>query len=479
MLFDKMLQYINDKYSEKIGGLIFKDLRKADIILTSLTFVVLSLSLFLIVALREFMLGVSVILAEAAVLLYPWLTAYAKVKEYESQAIDASLTISIAAYVMSVLGKDLLTVLRALAGKGNKVADVELRILLTKVKVLGSSLRTALSERSNALPNVPLSYLYKLYVTAGELGVSLQARLGDFVKDLLTNFSQTIENRINVLTELSEAILSLYVLLPMLAMGLSILEGTQLQLLLVPLLFSPGLYFLVASYSISPRMTYNLSTLDLLVAVSGLTGSLYLALTLKNVGASILLFGLSVGLWFYVMYYLPAERLFNYLPLLSTTIGDKVRLGHNFIDALNKSLEDAMKLDPLLKRAVRIYKTGALTFMNDFVSTAELAYEGSLAGVYDELSRIYSYIIAARRNYERKALVFLVLAVVAPLILFYELNTFSGILGADRQVYGSLLGVLSFALSVLFSKAYKGTIFYFPLYIAVGIETLILSALWA
>ena len=478
MLFEKILQYINNKYSEKVGGLIFKDSRKTDIVLTSSLLVVAFLSLLLMV-LKEFTLGASALLAEAAVLLYPWLAAYARVKEYESQVIDASLTISISAYVMSVLGKDLLTVLRALAERGNRVADVELRILLTKVKVLGSSLRTAISDRSNTLPNVPLSYLYKLYVTAGELGVSLQARLGDFVKELLINFSQTIENRINVLTELSETILSIYVLLPMLAMGLSILEGTQLQLLLVPLLLSPGLYFLVASYSISPRMTYKLSTLDLLVAVLGLSGSIYLAIVIKNVGAAILLFGLSVGLWFYVMYYLPAERLFNYLPLLSTAIGDKVRLGHNFAEALNRSLEDGTKLDTLLKRAVKIYKTGALVFMNDFVSTAELAYEGSLTGVYDELSRIYSYIVAARRNYERKALVFLALAVIAPVILFYELNTFSGIVRADRQVYGLLLGAISFALSVLFSKAYKGTIFYFPVYIAVGIETLILSALWA
>ena len=478
MLFDKILQYINEKYSERIGGLIFKDLRKTDIVLTSLAVVVASLSL-LLVALRELYLGLSVMIAEAAVFLYPWLAAYAKAKEYESQVIDASLSISISAYVMSVLGKDLLTVLRALAERGNKVADVELRVLLTKIKVLGSSLRTAISERSNALPNVPLSYLYKLYVTAGELGISLPARLGDFVKELLANLSQTIENRINVLTELSEAVLSLYVLLPMLAMGLSILEGTQLQLLLVPLLLSPGLYFLVASYSISPRMTYKLSVLDLAVTVLGLSGSLYLSLILKNVGAAILLFGTSVGLWFYIMYYLPAERLFNYLPLLSTTIGDKVRLGHNFTDALSRSLEEVAMLDPILRRAVRIYKSGALTFMNDFVNTAELAYEGSLTGVYDELSRIYSYIVATRRNYERKAVMFVVLAVISPVILFYELNTFSGIIGADKEAYGLVLGALSFALTVLFSKAYKGTIFYFPLYIAVGTETLILSALWA
>lgn len=478
VLFKKILQYINDKYSEKIGSLIFKDSYKIDIVLTSLVLVIASLSSLLIV-LRDFTLGFSVLFADVAVVLYPWFAAYAKVKEYESQATDASLTISIAAYVMSVLGKDLLAVLRALAKKGNKVADVELRILLTKVEVLGSSLRAAISERSNALPNVPLSYLYKLYVTAGELGISLQARLGDFVKELLTSLSQTIENRINILVELSETILSLYVLLPMLAMGLSVLEGTQLQLLLVPLLLSPGLYFLIASYPISPRMTYKLSTLDLLIIVMGITGSLYLALMLKNVGAGTLFFGISVGFWFYVMYYLPAERLFNYLPLLSTTIGDKVRLGHNFAEALSNSLESVIKLDPLLKRAVRIYKTGALTFMNDFVSIAEIAYEGSLVGIYDELSRIYSYITAARRNYERKAIVFLVLAAVAPFILFYELNTFSGIIGANRQVYGSILGALSFALSVLFSKAYKGTIFYFPLYIAVGAETLILSNLWA
>ena len=478
MIFSKMLQYINEKYSERVGGLIFKDLRKTDILLTSLAVVVASLSL-LLVAFRGFMLGMSVLASEAAVILSPWLTAYAKAKEYESQVTDASLTISISAYVMSVLGKDLLTVLRALAEKGNKVADVELRILLTKVKVLGLSLRAAISERSNTLSNVPLSYLYKLYVTAGELGISLPARLGDFVKELLANFSQTIENRINVLTELSEAVLSLYVLLPMLAMGLSILEGTQLQLLLVPLLLSPGLYFLVASYSISPRITYKLSTLDLAVTILGLSGSLYLSLVLKNVGAAILLFGVSVGLWFYLMYYLPAERLFNYLPLLSTTIGDKMRLGHNFTDALSRSLEEAARLDPLLKRAMRIHKSGALTFMNDFVSAAELAYEGSLISVYDELSRIYSYIVAARRNYERKAVMFVVLAVIAPIILFYELNTFSGIIGADKKVYGLVLGALAFTLTVLFSKAYKGTIFYFPLYIAVGTEILILSALWA
>jgi len=120
-----------------------------------------------------------------------------------------------------------------------------------------------------------------------------------------------------------------------------------------------------------------------------------------------------------------------------------------------------------------------MPFVSDTWRLAQIAYEGSYYAIYDEMSRVANKLVSIYKTYQRKVRPLLALALLAPAFLLYTVHTFLSISsGVNEYELSLLIGLNLFALTALYSKAVKGTPFYFPLYLLIGLESLILSVLW-
>ncbi|MCQ4407224.1 MAG: hypothetical protein RXR13_04185, partial [Sulfolobaceae archaeon] len=117
--------------------------------------------------------------------LLPLAYAYSRSKEYDLVVNKATIYIAMSAYVLTLTGKDLLTALRTMAHKGDKVSQVESQVVETKMRLFGKSLTDAVKDRLNSLKGTYLSELYSLYLTTKELGLSMTSRLESFMRDLI------------------------------------------------------------------------------------------------------------------------------------------------------------------------------------------------------------------------------------------------------------------------------------------------------
>ena len=411
--------------------------------------------------------------------LLPLAYAYSRSKEYDLVVNKATIYIAMSAYVLTLTGKDLLTALRTMAQKGDKVSQVESQVVETKMRLFGKSLTDAVKDRLNSLKGTYLSELYSLYLTTKELGLSIASRLESFMRDLINEIEAKEESRVSLLTELNEVVLIIFLMFPIMAIGFSFLGTTNYSLLMIPLLTAPGLYLMISENTIAPQVKLSLSWYEkALVAVFFLLSALIVLLKL-NFSLVIILFGLLVALPIHTRHYAVAERIFMLQPALLSALGDQLKLGYNVRESWERVVSYLERVDKSVRRIASPEGAKEMPFVSDTWRLAQIAYEGSYYAIYDEISRVANKLVSIYKTYQRKVRPLLALALLAPAFLLYTVHTFlsisSGVSGYELSL---LIGLNLFALTALYSKAVKGTPFYFPLYLLIGLESLILSVLW-
>ena len=480
MILKKYLQYIDNKYSIILGRKVFKDERVLDntlsgVVIVSLTFIAASLyfkAFILIPAMTSPLVGA---------LLYPLLYAESKAEDYKKMAGDSAFVISVVTFVMAAIGKDIMIALRELAKRGNKVAKTELSVLEKKV-ANGKTRAVAVAERAHELYGTPLAKLYEVYSDVAELGVSLMEKLWEYIETTVNDIAKSIENSLDLLLEMMEAMLAMY-LVPIVVISMSVLSEITSSVnipslivpsLLFPLLVSPLFYFLIARFSLTPRVIYKLTTKDKAVVIAGVVAMVVLSTVLHNSAYVSIAFGAIIASWFYNNYYRPAEVLYDRLPLLASKVTDKVSLGYNFKNAVNELLNELAESDKSLKDVPYLVRKNVLAFMNDFITISELVFEGD-PSLHTFILKIYSNLTFLRRHHLRRSMFFLAVSLAFPFIMYFELSMMSSVVNVGLGSMYFLIGIYSFDITLIFSKFYRGTIFFYPIYIIVGIMQIFLQ----
>ncbi|MGC9106032.1 MAG: hypothetical protein ACP5HQ_06385 [Thermoprotei archaeon] len=410
---------------------------------------------------------------------FPFVYVASKVKEYKLRAEKSALSLSLATYVLALTGRDLITALSLLAKKGDYVSGVESAVLESKVRLQGISLPQAVKQRADALKGTALASLYSLYVSTQELGLSLSARLEGLIKALTLELKKSIENRITFLTELNEVILAVYLLLPMLVLGFGFLGNGDPLLLVAPLVAAPGLYAVVSSNSIEPLVSYKLGKMEIASIIAFVVGTIAIVSLGLSYSLVLILFGVSVATPIYLKYSLPSERIYRLLPFFLTRLGDQLRLGYNLRESWERAINEMMRLDRSYSKVKAIEGGTNFAFMAEIWRLTQIAYEGGYHAVYDEMARVLSDIVSLRKDYEAKTRPLFALAMLAPALLLYTVHTFATISQSlDVRTIVNLIDLDILSLVALYSKAVKGSLFYFPAYVIAGVEGLILSMWW-
>jgi hypothetical protein len=203
--------------------------------------------------------------------LLPLTYAYSKSVEYDEAIDKGTIYIALSAYMMNLMGKDLVSALRTMAEKGDNISKTELNVIESKMHLFGKGLTDAIRERVKLLKGTYLSELYSVYLTTKELGLSMSMRLDMFIRDLINDIGTRNERRVYFLVDLSEAILTVFVLFPIMALSFSFLTSINSRfnfvgnydfLMLIPLMIAPGLYFIITQNSVAPDVKPRLSLLE-------------------------------------------------------------------------------------------------------------------------------------------------------------------------------------------------------------------------
>ncbi|MFP3234722.1 MAG: hypothetical protein RXR08_14105 [Sulfolobaceae archaeon] len=483
----KFLNSYVDKVSEKIGYNLSSD----GLVRVSRKLIPVSEILTPVLVAVFFHLTVVLILALgflAFIHLLPLVYAYSKSAEYSIAVDKATMYIAMSAYILTLTGKDLTAALRVLTDKGDKVSKTELKVIETKMSFLGKSLTNAVKERMDMLKGTHLSELYSVYLTTKELGLSMPVRLDMFIRDLVNDLGIKSERRAFVLVDLSEAILTVFILFPMMALTLSFLSSINFQfnvtgnytfLMLFPLIIAPGLYFIVSQNSISPEVKPILSLLEKVLIASFFPLSFLIVFLKLNPSLIVILFGLLIALPVYVRHYLVAEKVFALQPALLSALGDQMRLGYNVKESWRRAVTQLENVSKSVRKILSPEGVKEMPFVNDIWRITQIAYEGSYYAVFDEMSRVANKIVSTYKTYQNRVRPLLAVALAAPAVLIFTVHVLMGIsANVDLYKVSFLINLDLLGSTVLFSKAVKGSPFYFPLYLAVGLESLLFSVLW-
>lgn len=480
--------YIN-KVSEKIGYSLYsnKSVRVSrdlipisEILIPVLTIISVYFNITVVPILS---LGVLVFIH-----LLPLTYAYSKSVEYDEAVDKVAIYIALSAYIMSLTGKDPISALRTMAEKGDNISKIELNVIESKMRLFGKSLTDAVRERVKLLRGTYLSELYSVYITTKELGLSMSSRLDMLVRDLISDMGVKSERRVFFLVDLSEAILTVFVLFPVMALSFSFLTSINSQfnvvgnydfLMLIPLIIAPGLYFVVSQNSVAPDVKPYLSFLEKMLIFSFFPLSLLIIVLGLDPSLIIILFGLLIAVPVYVKHYLVAEKVFNLQPALLSNLGDQMRLGYNVRESWRRAVAQLEEVERSVNRVSSPEGIKEMPFINDIWRLTQIAYEGSYYTVFDEMSRVADRIVNVYKTFQNRVRPLLAVALTAPAILIFTAHVLMGISdNVDLYKVSFFIDLNLLVLTILFSKAYKGMPFYFPLFLAVGLESLLLSMVW-
>jgi hypothetical protein len=420
--------------------------------------------------------------------LLPLTYAYSKSVEYDEVVDKVTIYIALSAYMMNLMGKDLISALRTMAEKGDKISKIELNVIESRMHLFGKGLTDAVRERVKLLKGTYLSELYSVYLTTKELGLSMSTRLDMFIRDLINDIGVKNERRVYFLVDLSEAILTIFVLFPIMALSFSFLTSINSQfnfvgnydfLMLIPLMIAPGLYFIITQNSVAPDVKPRLSLLEKILISSFFPLSFLIVLFRLDPSLIIILFGLLIAVPVYVKHYLVAEKVFNLQPALLSSLGDQMRLGYNVRESWRRAVTQLERVERSVNRILSPEGIREMPFVSDIWRLTQIAYEGSYYTVFDEMSRVADRIVNIYKTFQNRVRPLLAVALTAPAILIFTAHVLMGISNnVDLYKVSFFINLNLLALTVLFSKAYKGMPFYFPLFLAVGLESLILSMVW-
>ena len=394
--------------------------------------------------------------------LYPLLYVWAKAEEHKKVVNNEAPFIALIAYIDSIVDKGLNYTLKELSEiKELKTPKVEQTFFTKMTSYMSMSFSKALERRARVHAGDLLGKLYSNYLASLELGFTLTDRLRDTLQDLLNDLKDVFKNYANnkagELTELEFAVL---LLMPIVMIGFSFTFKVTLIELYVPLLATPALIYLVSSSQPSFDYILKYKYVWLLALIPAVLAVPFISLTYRLLMAAAVVVAVSYFIYDQIRL---AKELENSLPTLIKELAEYLKIGYTIPTAIPK-----IRLGKNINKVIEKYankpddvNTPSKLFNLTFKLLFVIAKTGYSSVALQELGNAIYEIVYNKNSITKQLALFDALTVMTPIMLWLTFTMLGQISSAVVPPM-AIIVPYSIASAVVFSKASRFTLLYFP-----------------
>ncbi|QGA55061.1 type II secretion system F family protein [Sulfolobus sp. E5-1-F] len=391
------------------------------------------------------------------------------------------------AYVNSLLGRNLYKTFEEI--KNSKVFKGlrrEAMLLLKEVEVLGKSSISAMESRAKVHRSDFLGKIYTTYTSGESIGISMSERLKDLLNETIDDLNLNFESYIEKVNEIVEILFMLFLVTPMILLAFQYISASiDIFELIFPLLLSPIIFFYISL--IQPNIGYNIK-----INIEEIKRSLYIIpipfifmfIFHLNLEYKILLFYSMFVVFSFIIYrkISDADKILNNLPYILSDIADYLRIGYSIKSAILKLNVDSTEFRNFLRElATKIRKNEAMSnvktniwIINAILELMENIDKKGFADTYTfkDLSLILNNYISLRKKVLQNLRMFNILAIITPIIFYFALGIMTKIKAVGNL--DLIIVLYSIALSIMYAKISRFTIFNFPLLVLVLVNLILI-----
>lgn len=337
----------------------------------------------------------------------------------------------------------------------------------------GVSSISALEKRGIIISQTELGKLFIGYSSLAKVGLSLQQYVKDTTKSLISNLSESLNDYIEKLSQIVEAVFILYLMLPTVLIGFSFTFTPNYSVLLILLVLAVPIYYFIVSSQPIEIYSIRSSLRDFIfIPVAFMT---FVVLPLSLVDR--LYISTLIILGSFVPKYLEVrqiEKSIIEIKQLLYKIRDNYTLGHSIKTMIMNTRASTPFLRKVLNEIKRgIMETGRIPVVNSpsplinfwiFALSQLDEFGGRNEEALGNLYEIYNSYMSMVDRAKAKLRMFEVLSLISPLILFYSISTLTSV--SVQSTYSLLYAfayLYSVTLSILFTRASRFTVFHIPL----------------
>jgi len=311
--------------------------------------------------------------------------------------------------------------------------------------------------------NDALGKLYNNYLVAINLGIALRDRMADAMRELLNDMKEVYKAQVEGASALTEIIFGVFLLFPIVIVGFSFTFKSSLTQILMPLLISPGLYFLAVSSH--PFADYNLKY----GRYVGMLGAVPVILLMPNLSLTIKMFLIVtlVTILSYTIYYqiTLAKELEKSLPLILKEVAEYMKIGYTVQTSLSRIRLASRRVNKAIDKYARDpdkVNSPSKVFNLGFKLMFITAKSGTSSVALQELGNVMQEITQTKENMRKQLALFDIMTLMTPVLLWMTFGMLGNIGNSNHIDSSVVIGSYSLATALIFSKVSRGTILYFP-----------------
>ncbi|MCH1770620.1 MULTISPECIES: membrane pilin protein UpsF [Metallosphaera] len=434
---------------------------------------------------------VPLLIIPVLVYLLPVIYILASKMEYLSRLNLELLPFSILLYLNASLGKGLYETFNDVNQSSLFIAfRKEFEIIQRYGIFHGKSFLDGIQRRIKNLRTGLIVKLYSSSLSGQFLGVTMGQRSLEFINDLLGNIRESFNNYVSKASEIVEVIFSIFLLVPLVAIGFQGLSSNNNgEILLIPLLFAPLIYLWISVSQPNMGIHVKIGKLQL---VGLLLSTALLALPfnlLLRVGITFLATQLILFPSYLVIK--RDESILADFPTILREIGDFTKLGYGIRASIQRINFDELGLHkPTVKFFDNVKKQIGMGNNIYFgsIQNEQVKFIVELLNILDrkggegvrvlqELSDMIYSITLSRTKLQRELSTFNILALITPVLFWFSTTSIETISGFSSSTLGLLNLGYSLTLSLLYTKLSKFTFLNPVVYVSVTLISILLSIL--
>ncbi len=331
-----------------------------------------------------------------------------------------------------------------------------------------------------------LGKIYTTYTSGESIGISMPERIKDLLNETIDNLNLNFGSYVEKVNELVEILFMLFLVTPMILLAFQYISSTiNMFELIFPLLLFPIIFFYVSL--IQPNIGY-----DIKININEIKKSLYILpipfiftfLFHLNLEYEILLFYSIFIVFSFIVYrkISVADAVLNNLPYILSDIADYLRIGYSIKSAILKLNVDSTEFKKFLGELVtKIKKNEAMSnvktniwIVNAILELIENIDKKGFADTYTfkDLSLVLNNYISLRKKVLQNLRMFNILAIITPIIFYFALGVMTKIKAVGNL--DLIIVLYSIALSIMYAKISRFTIFNFPLLVLVLVNLILI-----
>ena len=403
---------------------------------------------------------------------YPLLYTWSKAEEHKKVVDNEAPFISLASYINSIVDKGLNITFQELSKlKEMKVARIEYTFIDKMIKFMNMSFSEAIERRAKIHTNDMLGKLYNNYLAAIELGITLRDRLRDVTRELLNDRKETYKAYVEKSSGLTEAVFSVFLLVPITLIGFSFAFKANLVDLMVPILLSPALY--LAIISSQPFKEYDIKygkrlLILLIIPVVFLIPNL--PLSIKTFISMLIITAFSYSVYSQIVL---ANDLEKNLSILLKEVGEYMKLGYTLESSIQRVKFTSKRVNNAIMKYIRDpenINSPSRIFNITFRLMFTTSKAGTSSAALEELGNIISEIVFTKDNIIKQLRLFDALAILTPVLLWMTFGM-PGKIASSTLPVDLIIGSYSVASAMLFTKISRFVAVYFPTMLSLTVIT--------